>query len=213
MINYKFQYYVDKRNLIVILLSIKHLFLGQCPLLLAFIKSLPMKKKALIKSWMHGWPSQCVITSQLFSVLRSRCGRSSSWRLDKFRPLSAVWEREARRREQQVGRRRERERRRPGAACGLDSCAAPLLPLSPRSPRSHIIYDSIRTRSKLAVLPTNNKLVFPLTRLDFFAKYNSFQDAVSIKPTAKTPETITPTEYTNHSHGYETSHSDLYFEV
>lgn len=118
-------------------------------------------------------------------------------------------EREARRREQQVGRRRERERRRPGAACGLDSCAAPLLPLSPRSPRSHIIYDSIRTRSKLAVLSTNNKLVFPLTRLAFFAKYNSYQDAGSIKPTAKKAETITQSYRAYNQNVYEKSHLEL----
>lgn len=114
-------------------------------------------KRKPIKSWMHGWPSQCVMLLRLSCARAHR--RSSSCRLGGARKRSAArarghstWELRLRlrpSRERQVGCER-----RPGAACGLDSCVSPPLPRGPphRSPLGHIIYDSIWARSKLAIL-------------------------------------------------------------
>ncbi|CAH2073656.1 unnamed protein product, partial [Iphiclides podalirius] len=98
-----------------------------------------------------------VITSQLFGVLRPRIGRSSSWRFGRSRPRSGFRARGP----DGAGERQVGRERRPGAACGLDSYirsppppprCLPLSRSAPSLPRNHIIYDSIRARSNLAIL-------------------------------------------------------------
>lgn len=101
-------------------------------------------KRKLIKSWMHGWPSQCVM------LLRLSCSMCCARALKGLvrggsAPFGYV---RSHKWETLIERQVERERR-PGAACGLDSC---IPTSSPRSTRSHIIYDSIRARSKLTIL-------------------------------------------------------------
>lgn len=105
-------------------------------------------KRKLIKSWMHGWPSQCVMLCLSCSVCCARAsdGRSSSSRVGNVRPRSGP-------------RARGAESDKWGASVDRGQRAALTLasPLparfsAPRSPRSHIIYDSIRARSKPAIL-------------------------------------------------------------
>lgn len=135
-----------------------------------------MKKKANQKLNARMTESVCyVITSQL---LRSRIGRSSSWRIVSARAGSVDRARGPSVESNKWGAVRER---RPGAACGLDSCAL-LSPHSPRSPRNHIIYDSIRARSKLAVLyqlPNNNSF-FLSCDLTFFSAISLKQRGMKV---------------------------------
>lgn len=126
----------------------------------------PWKRK-LIKSWMHGWPSQCVM------LLRLSCSVCCARALEGLvrAGSAALGPRRAREREARAsvkwGASVDRGQR---AALTLKSPPpAPPQHTSQRSPRSHIIYDSIRAPSKLAILylPTNNNSFF-LSRDYFF---------------------------------------------
>lgn len=139
------------------------------------IKSLSVKKKANQKLNARMTESVCyVITSQLFSVLRSRIGRSSSWRLGGARAWSCA-------------RARASWRATSGARASTGGSVRPWLlrppfpASSPRLPRSHIIYDSIRARSKLAILSTNNNSFFLSRHFIFLRSYSVFNSLTRIQ--------------------------------
>lgn len=111
-----------------------------------------MKKKANQKLNARMTESVCYVTSQLFSVLRSRIGRSSSSRFVDSRASSTA-----------QARRPRAEYDKWGAGASVDRGQRAALTLAhrsprasqPRSPRSHIIYDSIRELEANSRFSTN----------------------------------------------------------